>query len=85
MAKVNGILLGVASFLLLSFPSHGEGKWWNENWNYRIKLTFKAADGLSGKNIPVVITGEQLFKKTGIKELNLHSIRITDEENEEKM
>ena len=83
MAKVNGILLGVVSFLLLSFPSYGEGEWWDKNWNYRIKLTFKAKDNLYGKNIPVIITGEQLFKKTGVKELNLHSIRITDENNAE--
>ncbi|NOX97071.1 MAG: DUF4861 domain-containing protein [Nitrospirae bacterium] len=81
-----GRFLPVLLLLLLfpfTFSASSANKWWNENWTYRVELTFRAKEGLSGKDIPVVITAEKLYKKIGIKDLNLYSLRVINAEGAE--
>ena len=69
-------------FIILLFS---EENWWNDNWQYRIKISIKNQGGISLQDIPVIINGETLRKKTGLlkEKISTNSIRIIDEKNNE--
>ncbi|MCM8768285.1 MAG: hypothetical protein NC911_01165 [Candidatus Omnitrophica bacterium] len=60
-------------------------EWWNENWTYRVKITLKNSTSSEWKNIPVVITGEILRKKTGLlkEALASSSVRVVETSGQE--
>jgi len=59
--------------------------WWNENWSYRLKITLKNSTAYKWKNLPVVITGETLRKKTGLlkEAIATSSIRVVEPTGQE--
>ncbi|MCM8804664.1 MAG: hypothetical protein NC833_05380, partial [Candidatus Omnitrophica bacterium] len=75
--KLSGILF-VFVFYLSLFSS--DEKWWNENWEYRVKITLKNPYEVPFKNIPIIISGEILRRKTGLlkEKISTSSIRIVD-------
>ncbi len=76
------LLLGI--ICLVAEIASGEN-WWNENWTYRLKITLRNSSTRDLKNIPVIVTGETLRKKTGLlKEvIATSSLRVTEVNGQE--
>lgn len=71
-------------FICMSFFLFPAEKWWNDNWKYRVKVSIKNPYQKNLKNIPVVITGEVLRKKTGLlkNKISTNSVRVIDNNSE---
>lgn len=77
-------MIYILFFIIFSFDSLFCGEsWWNENWEYRVGFVIKNPYEMVLQNIPIIITGDTLRKKTGLlkEKISTNSIRVIDKEN----